>query len=142
MNRTLLTSLSIFVVVIAAAAVTASMSPSSSARSTAQPTNGDRAVIVLESLTRAEGRYLAKHHRYTPRLADLFADSREGSTIAMNLTAPLEVHVDVTTAGRTMLIRVDSASTSLLRPLVNGTAVGFSCEIHAAGGPTGGCPRG
>jgi hypothetical protein len=135
------------VLVLAAVAVGAAVGATAlnqgSAANKAEPTAGDRAIAVFQALTRAETRYRAVHHRYTPRLADLFSDTREGANIAEPLTVPVDIALDVSANAQTVLIRVNVPSVSLFVPLVSGQAVGFGCELHARDGqPAGGCPRG
>jgi hypothetical protein len=93
---------------------------------------GARAVEEVEALQKAEADHFKRHGRYSERLADLFSATRFGTDIVMN-AGGLDINLDVSTDGKTVIVRVDSPAITLSRVLVNGRETGRTCEALEAG---------
>jgi len=90
------------------------------------------AVDEIDALQKAEASYYAERGRYSERLADLFATTRFGTDIVMN-AGGLDIHLDTSTDGKTVILRVNSPAITLSRVLVRGQETGRTCEALAAG---------
>lgn len=127
-------------VVLAAAfgaAVAIAFAPRSEA--TEAPVFSARAGAEIDALQRAEQSHYAKRGRYSERLADLFDRTRFGADIVMNAAA-VHIALDVSTDGRTVIMRVDSPTVSLSRVLVRGEEAGRTCETLVRGLRVAVCP--
>ncbi len=97
-----------------------------------------RTLAEVDALQRSEQLYFFQNHRhYTGRLGDLF-EQGYGADIAINLTMPLDVHLDVSSSRKSVLIRVTGPTVSLMRALQRGNEVGRGCQVIA---DAGGCPE-
>jgi hypothetical protein len=90
------------------------------------------ALDEIDALQKAEASYYAERGRYSERLADLFATTRFGTDIVMN-AGGLDIHLDTSTDGKTVILRVNSPAITLSRVLVRGKETGRTCEAFAAG---------
>jgi hypothetical protein len=93
----------------------------------AQDTSSTRAKAEIAALQRAEASFYAKRKRYSGRLADLWA-TRAFTDIAIN-SPGLDIHLDVSSDGKTVLLRVNSPTIGLGRVLRGGQEVGQMCQV-------------
>jgi hypothetical protein len=123
-------------VVVAIVAVVAVTGYGSKGDAAPAPPSVARAIAEIGALQKAQAGYYTKRARYSERLADLFANPRLGSDIVMN-AGGLDIHLDTSTDGKTVIVRVSSPAIALSRVLVRGRETGRTCEALA---PGAGCP--
>lgn len=91
-----------------------------------------RVMSTADDLQATENRYYAQYGRYTSRLADLVQYG--GSKWMREMTLPVALDLDVSSDGKTLLIRADGATVSVFRVLKAGDEIGGGYEIHRAQG--------
>jgi hypothetical protein len=104
-----------------------------------RPPSAAAAIAEVEALHKAEVAYYREHGRYSNRLADLFAGTRLGSDIVMN-AGGLDIHLDTSTDGKTVIVRVNSPAITLSRVLVGGQETGRTCDVLAPATGDASCP--
>jgi hypothetical protein len=92
-----------------------------------------RAEAEVAALAAAEAAHYARYGRYTSRIADLFARTKDGPAAVAN-AAGLDVQLDTSSDGKTLILRVTSPSVALTRVLVRGRRLRASCQVLADGG--------
>jgi len=91
-----------------------------------------QAKAEIDALEHAEGSYYAKRHRYTTQLADLLS-FKSGSDVAVQ-SPGLDIHVDVSSDGQWIIVRVNSPAIGLGRVLNVGHKAGQMCQVLDTGG--------
>ena len=127
--RTAAAALVILAALVGGGIVTGSVSRGEGAKS---PRSAAKAIAELDALREAESSYYTQRGRYSGRLADLFATTRSGTDIVMN-AGGLDIHLDVSSDGQTVIVRVNSAAIALSTVLVGGKETGRTCEALAEG---------
>jgi hypothetical protein len=128
-----------FVVLATVIGVVLFTGDSTSGQAAKRPSSAAPAIAEVEALHKAEMSYYREHGRYSDRLADLFAGTRLGSDIVMN-AGGLDIHLDTSTDGETVIVRVNSPAITLSRVLVRGQETGRACEVLAPVAPDASCP--
>lgn len=88
----------------------------------------DRAALTLDGINRidrAEKKLLATNGRYTANLADLVQLDKQ---LAIDLTVPLDVDIDIGSDGKSYLVRVSSDVISFARARTNGKLTAANCR--------------
>jgi hypothetical protein len=89
----------------------------------------DRALLTQDAagrIDKGEAKYLAANGSYTSNLADLVVQDKQ---LAVDLTVPLLVEIDVGTGGKSYFVRVSSDVISLARAKSGGKAVVANCRV-------------
>jgi hypothetical protein len=88
----------------------------------------DRAALTLDAINRidrAEAKRLAAKGSYTGNLSDLV---RQDKQLAVDLTVPLTVEIDIGSDGNSYLVRVSSDVISFARARTNGKITAANCR--------------
>ena len=88
----------------------------------------NRAALTLDAVNRidrAEAKVLAANGSYTGNLSELVQRDKQ---LAVDLTVPLTVEIDVGTDGKSYLVRVSSDVISFARARANGKITAANCR--------------
>jgi hypothetical protein len=91
-----------------------------------------QAKAEIAALERAEGGYYAKRRRYTAQLPDLLS-FKGGSQVFLE-SPGLDIHVDVSSDGESIMLRVNSPAIGLGSVLKAGKTADQACLVLNTGG--------
>jgi hypothetical protein len=117
------------ILLLAAPLVMSRLEGPASAESAKDRERTERAKKVIDVLQLGEQRHYTKSKRYTSNLGDIFQDKRVGTQIAVNLGVPLDVYLNVSRDGQTLLLRVNGPTVTMFRAFDHGAQIGKGCEM-------------